>query len=128
MARLYGTVRYRLLPASRLPNSPVCAYVDRDRNVQWAVDEAQMDPLLGRVFSTASAAMEPVLPILRPTLLQVYRDRALGGSQLYIAELDESCIHARVPHELVTCDVAREISRHGTLVLRALLGMCPPSA
>lgn len=128
MAPLYGTVRYRLLPASRLPTGPVCAFVDRDRNVQWAVDEAQMDPLLGQAFSRASAAMRPVLPVLRPTLLQVYRDRALGGSQLYVAELDETCIHARVPHELVTCDVAREIARHGTLVLRALLGDWPHSA
>lgn len=123
MARLYGTVRFRLVPAYKLPSGPVFAYVDRARRIRWAVDEAQMDPILGRVFANVGMAMSGVILTLRPSFVCVYRDRSLGGSQLFSAELDESCIRARVPHELVTRDVAREISRHSTIVIRTLLDM-----
>lgn len=127
MARLYGTVRFRLVPAYKLPSGPVFAYVDRARAIRWAIDEAQMDPILASTFANVGMALSCVIPALRPTLIRVDLDRSLGGSQLYAAELDGSCLRARVPHELMTQDVAREISRHSTLVLRNLLDM-PPAA
>ncbi|MEU4234142.1 hypothetical protein AB0F17_58550 [Nonomuraea sp. NPDC026600] len=129
MALLTGRVRYRPLPAIKLPYGPVHARVRRDGTIDWIVDEAQIDPILGNALAEASTAMIATIPTLppttRPTHVRWHRDRTIGGSELFIADIDADVINVMVPRDLVTRDVAMHVGLHATVVLQTLLRTMP---
>lgn len=127
MALLTGTVRYRPRPATKLPFGPVHARFGRDGIIDWIVDEAQMDPLLGAALAETTSAMLPILPtlLIRPTAVRWHRDKTMAGSQLLIADATSEIIHVQVPAELVTQEVADYVGKHATVVLRTLMESAP---
>jgi hypothetical protein len=118
-----GTVRYRLIPAHRLPYGPVSAYFGPTGDLTVLVDEAQMDPMLGPVIGGLSDAILSILPTASDmSAVRVHRDHQLGGSELVAADITD-VIDVFLPHDLVTKEVAQQIGVHGTRVLKTFMQM-----
>lgn len=122
-----GTIRFRSLPAHRLPAGPVSVRGGPNGTIRWTIDEGQIDPLIGDAFVAFSqGVLDSIYDGLnpRPTWVRVHRDSSLGGSVLLSADFS-TCIDVLVPIDLMTAVVAHEIGRHGTEVLQHLLRTMP---
>lgn len=120
------TIRVRRLAGARLPCGPVFFRYGRAGRMLWAIDEAQIDPILANALTDfGNLALDMLhLPGVDPYGVRVHRDHSLGGDQLLAADVGDT-IDLRLPAELATADVARHLELHATVVLRNVKRMLP---
>jgi hypothetical protein len=124
-----GTVRYVLIEPHRMPLGPVSMVLSKSGVATVCIDDAQMDPLLPPVIAEWSnellrKLMLDVAPDRRslPAIeIRVHRDKAMGGSDLIVADLtprpNVDMLDVFLPHELVTREVVREIGQQATCLM-----------
>ncbi|MFI6534148.1 hypothetical protein ACIBHY_16935 [Nonomuraea sp. NPDC050547] len=120
-----GTVRYRLLPSHQLPYGPICIRRNAVGNITVAVDETQMDPILGPTIARLSDGILDVGSVTPLSQVRVHRDHAMAADELVLVSIEAATVEVFLPSGLVKPAVTDQLGVHGTLALRELMRMSP---